>query len=287
MLANRKFHALNFGTSPNDYIYFTPPDMAPFQTSFTLCTWLKKLHVSSHSMVFSYDKYPPSHHQILVGDDGYYNRALDSMLDGTLTGKFTIAKRNWFHYCASWSQSSQTHKIYLNGEQVGSGTTKKESSLSLNGTIFMGRNPNTGGTQWVFGGEVFKLNMFSRKLSSTEIERIARSGLCSTEEEKFKKSRYLRWEYILGVPRTGSVTEVDSGCPTREQLLGELESFQNQTLGELESFQNQTLGELESFQNQTQRQLDKIAEKLEQLRSTSRSKVGFVWALMLFGVLLC
>ena len=276
MLANRKFHALRFGTSPNDYIYFTPPDMAPFQTSFTLCTWLKKLHSSGHSMVFSYDKYPPSWCQILVGDDGYYNRALDSMLDGTLTSKFTIAMGNWFHYCSSWSQSSRTHKIYLNGEQIGSGTTRKESLLSLNGTIFMGRNPETGNPHWVFGGEVFKLNLFSRKLSSIEIERIARSGLCSREEEKFTKSRYLKWEYILGVPRTGSVTEVDSGCPTREQLLGQLATFQNQTLGKLES-----------FQNNTQRQLDEVAEKLEQLRSTSRSKVGFFWALMLFVVLLC
>ena len=126
-----------------------------------------------------------------------------------------------------------TQKIYLNGELIGSGTTSKGSSLTLGGSIFMGRNPSTAAEHWIFGGQLFKLNLFSERLNSTAINKMATSGLCSTEEEKYPNSRLLKWEDILQLPRNGAVSEVDSGCPSREQLVERIDKS-NEKLNRLE-----------------------------------------------------
>ena len=126
-----------------------------------------------------------------------------------------------------------TQKTHLNGELIGSGTTSKGSSLTLGGSIFMGRNPSTAAEHWIFGGQLFKLNLFSERLNSTAINKMATSGLCSTEEEKYPNSRLLKWEDILQLPRNGAVSEVDSGCPSREQLVERIDKS-NEKLNRLE-----------------------------------------------------
>ena len=69
---DKQYTALHFGTSINDYIGFTY-DMAPFEDSFSICTWMKDVGTSgSAPVVFDYEP----HNEILIGSDGYYNYVL-------------------------------------------------------------------------------------------------------------------------------------------------------------------------------------------------------------------
>merc|ERR1712159_271603 len=45
---------------------------------------------------------------------------------------------------------------------------------------------------------------------------MADSGLCSQVEEKYGRTRYLKWEDIVLEGRSGNVTEIDVGCSSEE-----------------------------------------------------------------------
>ena len=53
--------------------------------------------------------------------------------------------------------------------------------------------------------------MFSRKLTDSEIQEMARER-CSGVEDLYGEVRSLKWEDILLKERTGNVTEIGSGC---------------------------------------------------------------------------
>ena len=63
-----------------------------------------------------------------------------------------------------------------------------------------------------FGGELFKANVFSKELSASEVQDMWKGGLCSEVEEKYGRTRYLKWEDILLEDKSGNVTEIDVGC---------------------------------------------------------------------------
>ena len=221
---------------------------------------MKKLYRSAHSIAISYGpNVRTDTSDLLIGDDGYYNRGLGWHPDGAFTGKFTTPMSHWFHYCMSWSQASRTIKIFLNGDQIGSGTTGRETLISAAGDFFLGHNPGDGRDNWMFGGQLFNLNMFSVELSPTEISKVARSGLCSNEEEKMGEKRVLKWEYILNVTRSGSVTEVDTGCPSREQLLEQVVN--------LATLQEQTREKLD-------RKLDSVIAQLADMKRSEEDELG-------------
>ena len=82
----------------------------------------------------------------------------------------------------------------------------------------------------IFGGELFKLNFYSKELSSTEVLEMARDK-CTEVEETYGAVRSIKWEDILLKTRNGDVTEIDSGCPiSRQKRSPEM----NATLAELE-----------------------------------------------------
>ena len=68
------------------------------------------------------------------------------------------------------------------------------------------------GSDNVFGGEVFKINVFNRELTGAEIKEMKDGGMCSTVEEKYGRDRYLKWSDFLLEERSGNVTEIDVGC---------------------------------------------------------------------------
>ena len=100
---------------------------------------------------------------------------------------------------------------------VGSNSVTNTSPLEEGGYIFLGRYSqysSTSQSQYVFGGQLMKLNIFGKELSGTEVAELYRGGRCSEVEKKHV--RFITWESILSQPRTGNVREVDSGCQPSE-----------------------------------------------------------------------
>ena len=88
------------------------------------------------------------------------------------------------------------------------------------------------GSDNVFGGEAFKINVFNRELTGAEIKEMKDGGICSTVEEKYGRDRYLKWSDFLLEERSGNVTEIDVGCDDEHSRWDILltATFQNKTL---------------------------------------------------------
>ena len=291
--AERRFKALKFGQTENDYVLFQS-DMGPFRTGFTVCSWIRKLYTTYYPTWFSYATSEQSH-EIQIGDDGYETRIFGDESD--LRSLYTVSPGTWFHNCMSWDTSSQRRDVYLDGVLIDSKATPAGRTLGQGGYLLLGNEQSGLGSGMdnydIFGGEMYKLNVFSRKLSDSEIKRMSRNK-CSCEEVTFSEERMIKWEDILLKTRTGTVTEIDSGCSALsclgltfqeiQQRLAELnkttevlrqtEQSLNETLTELEEVKKQKevlttdLGNKELQLNGTLLELEQAEEEVESLRAT-------------------
>ena len=183
-------------------------------------------------------------------DNGYYNRLFySSSLDRALTSKFTVPLGTWYSYCSTWSLLSRTFRIYLNGKLVGSQTTASNRRLQTGHTMVLGALDT--GNSHTFRGEIFNLNFFSKELSATEVARLSSLGLCTDIPEQLQDYRVIKWEEILKVSRTGTVSDIETNCA----LVTELQSGLRETKAELTTVQDQL--------NSTQEQLVKVKRELE------------------------
>ncbi|XP_063675045.1 uncharacterized protein LOC134811865 [Bolinopsis microptera] len=235
-----KVRALSFGRTNADYVEFQPSDMSPFSTSFTICSWMKRLHDASSPIVL---RYYPGH--VIVGDEGNWNYV--NGLNLGLKGRFPEAKL-WFHHCLSWVTGG-TQRVYVNGVQLGS-TSASADNLQMGGTIALG-NSNSKTTNYVFGGQLLKLNWYSEELTSSQIRKMFEAGMCSTVIEEEYSSREIKWELILTKQRNGNVTEfLPTECATYE-VETKLEETEvklatiEQKLQEVTATLNDTLSELQ------------------------------------------
>ena len=213
--------ALEFGKTSNDYIAFTT-DMRPFRSSFSACAWMKRLHNATYPHVFDYYSYPD---RITIGSSGIYNQVIVGL---DLQRKFP-GEAVWFHYCLTWLPGRTT--VYIDGNQVGSSSTPVRELTQPGGKVVMGNYAPGDLTyeDYVFGGQLHKFNLFSGKLSSSDVQKMFSAGLCSKVEGDYDKIRMLKWEDILQKKRYGRVkdrTVTGSEC-AMSNLMGEINKIKN------------------------------------------------------------
>ena len=211
------YKILKFGSTTADYVSFTP-DMQPFTEAFSVCSWVRKLREVTEATWFSY-AVSGSDNELWLTDSGYNyiftsNSANVQSQAGVTTGV-------WYHYCMCWDYISRRADIYHNGTKTGSFSTPSGRKLTSNGNLVLGQEQDTvgGGFQshQAFGGELQKLNMFSKKLSSSEVNEMYSAGRCSdTVEKTHGDYRQLKWEDILQQTITGNVSVVDT-CTDRPE----------------------------------------------------------------------
>ena len=259
-----RFNALKFGPTQNDYIVYQP-EMQPFETGFTVCAWLRKLRDTSIPSWFSY-AVSGENYEIHMTDMGARTAIFGDQ--SQLESLYTVTPGKWFHNCLSWDATSQTRTVYIDGVLVDNKATAAGRTLKLRGSLLLG-NEQYGGpgagmdTTNIFNGEMFKLNMFSKKLSDAEIKVMA-GDRCSEVEDKFGEVRVMKWEDVLLKPRTGNVINIESGCPC-PRALGKL----RETLQQTEAKLNDTLAGLENKEqqlNETIRELDRTKEEKKTFR---------------------
>ena len=282
---DKQYTALHFGTSSNDYIGFTF-NMAPFQDSFSICTWMKRVDSStSYPIVFHYYQ---GTNEILIGSNGARNEVVSDYDLNSKNSLFTTPVGSWFNYCITWSLASRSTNLYLDGHLVGTGTTPSGRTLKMGGTLFFNRLSYSTDSGHIFGGQIYQFNIFSEALSSTDVKKIAEGGLCMDLTE-FSGTRALRWEHILSQSRSGSVREVEldivRDCYSREKLITLLKSSQEMLtnitgrLNETKSQLSTTVKELGAVRgelNSTEEKLDVVTRDLNKTESAMESVIGLL-----------
>ena len=209
----KRFTALKFGNTLNDYVQFSNYDMSPFRNALTMCSWMRRVYTGSDLSAVVLHFYTSSeNYEILISPTGSYNRVAGSYPVDYLSSKFTTPVGTWLHYCVSWATSTHTIQVYLNGAQVASGqvSSSYQRQLHTPGTLTFGRAFPDTSTSYIFRGEVFDLNMYTKVLNPEVISRMAARTVCGGAGE-YEEDRYrvFRWEQLLEQSRSGAVTEVN------------------------------------------------------------------------------
>ena len=261
------FLALSFGKTTGDYIQFTPADMSPFQSSFTGCAWIKRQHDAIYPIVLVLHFNPRD--EIIMGSNGYFNHANGRPLQ--LTGRFP-EKNVWFHYCLSWSAGGE-QKVYINGEEVGS-TSASSSNLQMGGDICLGNREQTPKhSAFIFGGQLFKLNLFSEVLSSSEIRQMSETGMCSSIEMEHE-TRKLKWERILTEPRYGNVREfIPEECAVGSDGYIKAITYQTSYLKSQLGETRKKLGEIQGDLRERETRLNRTDNKLQHVMTNLNNTV--------------
>ena len=267
---------LKFGNTVQDYVMFMP-NMGYFTSQLSLCSWVKKLKTDSSLYLFHY-RTTSSGGEIYISDDGY------SLMFGShrlsKANQLGITPGTWYHYCLCWSYSSRTADVYHNGRKIGSFSTPSGRRLYTGGTLvlgqrqypYVGRIYTTYGNLYTFGGELFKLNMFSKKFTAAEVRAMYQAGICSEAEKIHGSYRRLTWESILQQTRHGNVqlvnvdiTELDRSCQIQENLVS-VENQLAEARRELETVKEQ-LNRKETEISEMRQRAALTTEKLDQTQT--------------------
>ena len=269
---SKNYKALRFAYDSSSHIAFNP-DMSSLTDKFSVCLWIKKVVAGRNPCPFAYGGY--SHYEIFMTDNGYFNRLFkSSSLDGTLTSKFTTPEGSWYPYCSTWSLASRTFRVYVNGLLAGTQTTPSGRRLTTGYKLVLGNYQINGGH--AFGGEIFNFNMFAKELTATEIATMAAKGLCTSTPEELEDYRVIKWEQIMKLSRSGTVTDIiDPRCIAAHELQGtkrklaellKVEELFNSTQEDLAEIKRE-LNETKSALVDTQSELEDAQSELEDTQS--------------------
>ena len=189
--------ALQFGTTLGDYVKFSP-NMSQVKDSLTVCSWVKKQLTGNGRTWFSY-KTSTHGYEIVISDAGFYNFIHNNFND--LRSAVTVPLNTWTHQCQSWTTSTGTIKTYYNGTLIGSKSVSS-APLEEGGVITLGHDAGTPDIGEVFGGQLMKLDIFGKELSSEEVAELFNSGRCSDVEKKHQEVRFITWEPISKNPHS-------------------------------------------------------------------------------------
>lgn len=222
---NRKYNALKFGKTKNDYVLFKTK-MDAIAESYSLCGWIKKMETGNSYGSYFWFAYstPSSDEEIRAADNtvtSYSFYTLNKYIN--LQGKLTVKIGVWNHWCLTWNYSTKSAKAYYNGKEVGSTTTAAGRKVVTEGYVVLGQDFNGYGTSINYGfhGEMYKVNLFNKELSAAEVKTMADGGLCSHVEEGYgSNDRSLKWEDLIVKQRSGDVKDIDVGCLPEKKKCG-------------------------------------------------------------------
>ena len=209
--------ALRFGNTFGDYIQLKDGMMDSSTSQFSVCTWVKTRFEADNQAPIVLHYWSNGYGDICLASNGYYNTVVNTNLN--LEDKYNVPDEKWFHLCWTWTTSTYILTVYLNGDVIGTAATNKRQLKTGVKMCLGNRAQEPKYSNFIFGGDMFRLNIYSRVLSSSEIQRMS-SDMCSVEEELLTPSKILSWEEILLSEKTGSVTKIPSVCAaaTKQEL---------------------------------------------------------------------
>ena len=259
-----------------DYIQLSAGIMDNSTARFSMCTWIKKR--------FSGSTYPVvlnNFRNIYLGDDGFYNTVAGTLLQ--LPSKYNRPLGTWFHNCWTWSNEDRKIRVYLDGHLIETSGVTERSELERGSKMCLGNRAYvTKHNGNVFGGDMFKLNIYNRVLTETEIKSMA-ADMCSCEEEKLASIKVLRWQDIFQYERSGNVIDIDVCVLEKGKSENEGEKlpeslnktgFLEENLNEIMERLNNSEEELTESRNLTSLLEEKLTVVLERLNNSEKELTG-------------
>ena len=263
--------ALGFGKTTSDYIQL-PDDIMDNSTSqFSLCTWIRKRHNAEQGVVLHSYRHGvgSGDEEIVLGDNGYFNYVAGTNLD--LRSEYNVSEGTWFHVCLCWSTSDYTSRVYLDGNMVQSRVKTSRRQLRTGSKMALGNwASNAQNARYTFGGDLFKLNIYNRVLTQSEIKNMSQD-ICSVEEEKLSALKVLSWEEIIEQRRSGSVNEILMDCDCEDT------SEMRETLLESEAELERTKRELSVLKENVTACLEIAREDLASLKKNISQLFEIAW----------
>jgi len=215
---NGEAKALRFPeeVSLNNYVKLTSAIKNPL-TAMSVCTWMKKsLDPRVHHYWFSYAVVDGGRYNELTVSDGQIsiigNSAVRAYSDAILL------KKEWYHLCLTWDAVSNIMSFYVNAVLAYS-TSLSATSIGSGGILILGQEQDSYGggfdKKQSFGGDLFQLNVFSRRLLVEDIAAMYYDGRCSKIASSLVNSIEISWKDILAAPRNGDVHEISVECDGR------------------------------------------------------------------------
>ena len=268
----QQYKVLQFGRTENDYVMFTH-DMSQFETGFTICSWVRKMNSDWWPTWFNY-AVSNEKHEIMITDMGRGIRLFG--VQSFLESLYTVTPGLWFHNCLSWDSASSIKDVYIDGAKVSS-VTEAGRTLRQGGTIMLGNEqeygPGAGMDKYnIFGGQLFKLNMFTRKLTDSEIQEMSKD-MCSEVEIKYGDERGLKWEDLLQKTRHGNITEDEieyRQCKTLNYVWSKLQETNREysvSVEEIKDITGLLFAQLNSSNLRQESAIAKLKGNIEELES--------------------
>jgi len=180
-------------------------------TAVSVCTWMKKfLDPSGTHYWFSYAS-EEDYNEIVLSDSGI------NIISGTwMKSRGAVLFQNqWYHFCMTWSASTRKMHHYVNGLVVNS-IDVNLSSVRAGGILILGNEQDSYGGKFAlsqaFGGDLYQLNVFSRKLSAKDVSAMYYAGRCTKLPSTLASDIVISWKAILDAPRSGDVHVTSIGC---------------------------------------------------------------------------
>ena len=151
----------------------------------------------------------------------------------------------------------------MNGLLLGSRQTTAGKTLTTGGELTLGM---WGSSSHPFDGEMAYLNVYAKELSSSEIASTVEKGMCNIEADEHESTRVIKWEDLVKLRRTGTVTDVYI-----EECLVQLDSIFDQKEAKLKGAErklNETAGELTETQQKLNATIVELIETREELNAT-------------------
>ena len=256
---------LRFGQTTEDFIQLSDGIMDNSTTRFSLCTWIKKRFTGSTRPIVLHN-----YNNIVLGADGHTNFVAGTFL--YLQSKYNRTLGTWFHVCMTWIWSGEDRRfrVYLDGHLVGTSSVTSRSELKRGREMCLGNLAHVNKTRAdVFGGDMFKLNIFNRVLTEDEIKNMA-EDMCSCEEEKLASIKVLSWQDVLQNSRSGNVSNIRIGCEI-SIMSCRLEKIEN----DLEESKSVT-EQLEIQQGQINAAILERLQNSEEESTRSRNKTSYI-----------
>jgi len=201
--------------SLDNYVKLTSP-ISEALTAVTVCTWMKKfLDPLSPHMWFSY-AVEAHDNEIVIADDSWHGVARSYGNSDSI-----LLRNEWYHVCVTWGGTIST-EYYINGVLLSS-KPSKGSSVHADGILIIGQDQDSFGGKFdisqAFGGELYQLNVFSRRLSLKDVVAMYHGGKCSKPSSFLLQDIVISWNDILDAPRSGAVNVTSVGCNYRSDRI--------------------------------------------------------------------
>jgi hypothetical protein len=217
------------------------PDMTPLKEQFAVCAWIKRRGPTRRWgtwLTYRTKEKRKQRIEMKLTDMFLLTYLLNDRIP--YQNRVVPAHSEWYHVCFTFSHRNKAKSAYYNGERVETQTVSRKLSITA-GSLVIGQFHSTykmeaffmPGNQ--FGGEIAKLNIFSRSLTDKEVADMYSSGICSNYEESLIEDTFLSWNTLLGdeTEKHGNISRVNLTCsvhsqgPTTLQPTGETENKSN------------------------------------------------------------